>query len=245
VSSIASVGDFVGDDPREQVVISAAPVASRVASELRRQLAEGQRTPGSRLSEPAITEQLGVSRNTLREAFVELAAERLVQKIPNRGMFVASPSIEDVRDCYSARRIIEVGAIRRGGSPERISYISAAVERGQTAAKDGHLAGLALANQDFHRGIVAMAQSRRLNSLMEQLLAEMRLFLYKESVDVDFYSRYLEHNARISRRLDAGDVDEAASLLMEYLDTSERHLVDIHLREAETGNCSTGSQASG
>ena len=66
-------------------------VADRVAAELRLQLAEGLLLPGARLTESTISEELGVSRNTVREAFAELAAERLVIRQPNRGVFAAEP----------------------------------------------------------------------------------------------------------------------------------------------------------
>ena len=114
--------------------VAVPSVADRVAAELRHQLAEGLLPPGTRLTELTIAEDLGVSRNTVREAFAELAAERLVVRHPNRGVFVASLAAGDIHDVYTVRRAIEVSAIRGGGSPERVAAVRAAVEEGKAAA---------------------------------------------------------------------------------------------------------------
>src|SRR6478752_8847828 len=88
--------------------VAVPSVAERVADELRLQLAEGALLPGARLTESSIAEDLGVSRNTVREAFAELAAERLVVRHPNRGVFVARLEAGDIHDVYTVRRAIEV-----------------------------------------------------------------------------------------------------------------------------------------
>src|SRR5213595_430513 len=98
-------------DAAARLRVAVPEVASRVAAELRRQLIAGRWAPGVRLSEPTIAEDLGVSRNTLREAFAELAAERLVVRLPNRGVFVAAPGAEDLRDFYAVRRVLEMSAV--------------------------------------------------------------------------------------------------------------------------------------
>ena len=85
-----------------------------VASVLRTKIAEGQLRPGTKLSEQALAQALGVSRNTLREAFTVLGNELIITRIPNRGVFVASPGVDDVREIYAVRRMIEPAALHWG-----------------------------------------------------------------------------------------------------------------------------------
>ena len=203
-------------------------VADRVADELRLQLAEGILLPGTRLTESTIAEDLGVSRNTVREAFAELASERLVVRHPNRGVFVASLEPGDIHDVYTVRRTIEVSAIRGGGSPEAVAAVRAAVEEGKLAAAANDDEGLGTANQHFHGAIVALAGSRRLNTIMSQVLAEMRLFFHKATLDAHFYSGYLKDNEEICAALEAGELDRAAELLLAYLDRSEEKQTEVH-----------------
>ena len=203
-------------------------VADRVADELRLQLAEGVLLPGTRLTESTIAEDLGVSRNTVREAFAELASERLVVRHPNRGVFVASLEAGDIHDVYTVRRVIEVSAIRGGGSAEAVAAVRAAVEEGKIAAAANDDEGLGTANQHFHKAIVALAGSRRLNTIMSQVLAEMRLFFHKATMDAHFYSGYLKDNEEICVALEAGKLDRAAELLLAYLDRSEEKQAEVH-----------------
>jgi DNA-binding GntR family transcriptional regulator len=203
-------------------------VADRVAAELRLQLAEGMLLPGARLTESTIAEELGVSRNTVREAFAELAAERLVIRHPNRGVFVASLGPGDIHDVYTVRRAIEASAIRGGGSPERVAAVRAAVEEGKAAAAVDDDEALGNANQHFHGAIVALAGSRRMNTIMSQVLAEMRLFFHKATVEADFYRGYLADNEEICAALEAGELDRAGGLLLDYLDRSEAKQTAVH-----------------
>ncbi|MCA4133186.1 GntR family transcriptional regulator [Arthrobacter sp. M4] len=208
--------------------VAVPSVASRVAAELRYQLAEGTLLPGEKLTEATIAEELGVSRNTVREAFAELASERLVVRHPNRGVFIASLGAGDIHDVYTVRRAIEVSSIRNGGSPERIAAVRAAVEEGRKAAEAGDNEGLGSANQHFHRAIVGLAESHRLDMIMAQVLAEMRLFFHKATVDAKFYSGWLEENDRICTALEAGRTEEAGELLLAYLNASEEKQRSVH-----------------
>lgn len=203
-------------------------VAGRVAAELRRQLAEGVLLPGARLTESTVSEDLGVSRNTVREAFAELAAERLVVRQPNRGVFVASLGPGDIHDVYTVRRFVEVSAIRGGGSPERVAAVRAAIEEGRSAAAADDEEALGSANQHFHKAIVALAGSSRLNTIMAQVLAEMRLFFHKATVDAHFYRSYLDDNEEICGALEDGDLDRAGELLLAYLNRSEEKQSVVH-----------------
>ncbi|MET3812506.1 GntR family transcriptional regulator [Arthrobacter sp. UYEF3] len=208
--------------------IAVPSVADRVAAELRLQLADGELLPGTRLTESTIAEDLGVSRNTVREAFAELAAERLVVRHPNRGVFVASLGPGDIHDVYTVRRAIEVAALRGGGSPERVAAVRAAVEEGKAAAAADDEEALGTANQHFHRAIVALAGSPRLDTIMSQVLAEMRLFFHRATVDAHFYRSYLAGNEHICTALEAGEPDRAAELMLAYLDRSEQKQSAIH-----------------
>ena len=210
-------------DARVRVV--QVPTAARVADALREQVSEGHFRPGSRMPEEAIGHALGVSRNTVREAFVELTGERLLVREPNRGVFVAVPDAVAVRDIYSARRILEVGAVRTGGSSAVIAEARRAVDEGVVARANGDGAAVGSANQHFHRALVALAGSTRLNRLMNQMLAEMRLVFHAVNLFQDFYQAYLDDNNAMCGLLEAGDFDAAADALERYLRRSEAEVL--------------------
>ena len=75
---------------------------------------------------------------------------------------------------------------------------------------------------------MALADSRRLDTIMSQVLAEMRLFFHKATVDAHFYRGYLDDNEEICKALEAGELDRAGELLLAYLDRSEEKQSAVH-----------------
>lgn len=202
-----------------------------IASVLRSRIAGGQLTPGSKLSEQALSESLGVSRNTLRQAFATLEGESIVRRIPNRGVFVASPGVEEVREIYRVRRTIEPAAVLWGTpSAEELDAMEAIVKRAQEARDAGAVSAMADANQAFHEAVVGLTGSTTLRELMDRVLAEMRLVFHSMASAPDFHTHYVHRNAQLVRRLRAGENEKAAAELLEYLDAAEAELLG-HLED--------------
>ncbi|MGX1748971.1 GntR family transcriptional regulator [Glutamicibacter protophormiae] len=207
-----------------------------VASVLRTRIAEGRLRPGSKLSEQALAQALGVSRNTLREAFTVLGNELILTRIPNRGVFVASPGMDDVREIYAVRRMIEPAALQWG--PElNVPGLERIVKRARAALASGKIEAMADANQRFHEEVVRASSSAQLQELMTRVLAQMRLVFHAMSDAPDFHSHYVELNASLVDLLRAGERDQAAQALRGYLDTAETELL-AHLKDrmAADGN---------
>ncbi|MDN6131299.1 MAG: GntR family transcriptional regulator, partial [Corynebacterium casei] len=82
-------------------------LSQSVASAIRDAISAGEFQPGQQLSEVKAAERFKCSRNTLREAFTELTSERLVERIPNRGVFIATPDTDYVKALYLSRLALE------------------------------------------------------------------------------------------------------------------------------------------
>jgi GntR family transcriptional regulator, carbon starvation induced regulator len=80
---------------------------------LRAAIIDGEYAPGAPLRHSELTDAFGVSLIPIREAMRRLEVERLVESIPNKGSRVAPISLEDVRDVYATRVMLEVEALRR------------------------------------------------------------------------------------------------------------------------------------
>ena len=68
--------------------------------------------PGTKLSEAALCEAFSVGRMRIRQSLLLLASREVVELLPNRGAFVASPSAEQARDVFEARLMIEPNVAR-------------------------------------------------------------------------------------------------------------------------------------
>ncbi|WP_406264520.1 GntR family transcriptional regulator [Streptomyces sp. NBC_00191] len=214
---------LVGD----RALLGRSSTADRVADILRARIAEGYLPPGSKLSEDTIGNALGVSRNTLREAFRLLTHERLLVHELNRGVFVRILTVQDVTDIYRVRRLIECAAVRNlGAPPYDLTQAEAAVAEGEKAAEEGAWRELGTANIHFHHAVVALTHSKRLDELMRGVLAELRLVFHAMDNPRSFHEPYLGRNREILSALKAADRVRAELLLADYLDGAEKQLLE-------------------
>lgn len=204
-----------------------ASTAQKVADMLRERVLDGELAPGLRLSEEAIGGALGVSRNTLREAFRLLTRDRLLVHEHSRGVFVRRPSGDDVRDLYAARRVIECGSLRlwNNVTEAQREAVRAPVLKAVAKAEKNDWTKAGQANIQFHRGIVGLAGSTRLSDESDRLFAELMLAFRVAQEINDFYQTYVPWNRRIVELLNNGKVDEAVDQLLEYFDAAEEDLV--------------------
>ncbi|MEA3123201.1 MAG: hypothetical protein QOD67_220, partial [Caballeronia sp.] len=91
----------------------AAATAESIAANIRDAILEHRLAPGAKLTEAQLCEVFDVKRGTVRLALAQLGAERLVDLEPNRGAFVASPSVQEVHEVFEMRRIIEMAVVER------------------------------------------------------------------------------------------------------------------------------------
>ncbi|MER7000057.1 GntR family transcriptional regulator [Streptomyces sp. NPDC000410] len=221
----------------DRLLLSRTSTAERVADILRTRIAEGFFPPGARLSEDAIGKALGVSRNTLREAFRLLTHERLLVHQLNRGVFVRVLAVEDVEDIYRTRRLVECAVVRGLGKPPfALDDLIDAVKDGERYAREGDWKGVSTANIHFHRELVALAHSVRTDELMRGVLAELRLAFHVVGDPRALHEPYLVRNREILEVLRAGERDRAERLLADYLDDSRARLVQVYAELVADGD---------
>lgn len=233
--------DWVEGLRADRAALGRASTAGRIADLLRSRITEGLLAPGTRLSEEDIAAALGVSRNTLREAFRLLTHERLLVHEFNRGVFVRRLAVEDVHDLYRLRRILECGAIRyaargRAGGTDRsdprieeaVAAVQRAVDEGEVAAREERWSDVGTANMHFHQALARLSDSPRVDEAMRHVLAELRLVFHVMAAPRTFHEPYLQDNRRILELLLAGDLDAAERALADYLDTAEAQLTEAY-----------------
>jgi DNA-binding GntR family transcriptional regulator len=111
-----------------------------------------------------------------------------------------------------------------------VARVRAAVDEGRAAARMANWDGVASANQHFHRALVAMGGSPRLDQQMKLLLAEMRLVFHRMSEVREFHEPYLDRNDAICDLLEAGDRAAAAEEVRRYLSDAESQILDAYAR---------------
>ncbi|CAM5477752.1 GntR family transcriptional regulator [Streptomyces fumanus] len=215
----------------DRALLGRTSTAERVSDILRSRISEGFFPPGTRLSEDSIGGALGVSRNTLREAFRLLTHERLLVHELNRGVFVRVLTVDDVEDIYRTRTLVECAVVRGLGEPPyALDALAGSVEEGRRGAREGDWKRVGTANIHFHRELVALAGSERTDEVMRSVFAELRLAFHVVDDWRALHEPYLARNHEILQALRAGDRDGAERLLAVYLANSQERLVEVYRR---------------
>ncbi|MBC3179445.1 GntR family transcriptional regulator [Corynebacterium lujinxingii] len=202
-------------------------LAHNVSAEIRRAISRGEFAPGQKLNEVALAERFGVSRNTLREAFAMLTSEGLCERIPNRGVFLATPSAEFITDTFRARAAIEPAALLWGTDldVDRLEELNA---EGRVAIEEEDDDLFIAVNQAFHHVVLSSMGSKTLGDTMDQLDAFLRLAtLPILERDPSFNRRFIEVNERIVELLRNDDRQGASDFLQQQLLELSTEIIDM------------------
>ncbi|MDO5076421.1 GntR family transcriptional regulator [Corynebacterium sp.] len=186
----------------------------------------GELRAGEQLAEIGLSTQLGVSRNTLREAFRMLARDGLVEHIPHRGVFVSTVT-EEIHDVYEFRRFVELGALDHVHrdphvTMECLNAMERACDAAEAAAEANDWVNVGAANSEFHQAIVNLVGCQRLSDHSRVVLAHLRLLFLATSDWKAVHKPFIDMNRSILFALQRNDVEQARVLLADYLLRSER-----------------------
>ncbi|SAL56425.1 GntR family transcriptional regulator [Caballeronia telluris] len=202
--------------------------AESIAENIRAAILEHRLAPGAKLTEAQLCEVFEVKRGTVRQALVQLAGERLVDLEPNRGAFVASPTLQEVHEVFEMRRIIEMAVVERicsGHGTRRLKSISSTIGRERRAFESHDFTAWIRLSGEFHTELAALTGNTVLCECLSGLVARSTLIsaLY-ESLGKSSCS--FEDHEEILAALDAGDSAKATELMA-------RHLRDVELKMLE------------
>jgi DNA-binding GntR family transcriptional regulator len=182
-------------------------------------LLDGRFAGGTLLSENELAQRLGMSRTPVRQAFVHLEAEGLIELYPRRGGLVVPISPSEADDVLEARLLVEPHCARRAataGAPLAAELEQAIADQKAALAAGG--AGFVTADRRFHRAIVAAAGNplltRQYDSLRDR---HQRIAAATVASDPGRVERFIAEHSKIAVALRRGDADAAAELMAAHL----------------------------
>ncbi|WP_161988392.1 GntR family transcriptional regulator [Elioraea sp. Yellowstone] len=157
----------------------AASLRERALGIVRKRILDLHYPPGSLLSENQLAEELGISRTPVREALRELATSGLVRILPQRGVEVSEPSVQDIVEVYQLREQLEGFAARV--TAEHLTQADAQILTADHADALSHFAAGRLQEAyefsvRLHARIIALTRNSRLVKFMDQLADQVHRF---------------------------------------------------------------------
>jgi DNA-binding GntR family transcriptional regulator len=207
--------------------IERTSTAERLADRLRDLMVQGVLKPGSPLREQPMVDALGVSRNSIREAFRLLAREGLVTHEMHKGVVVKRLHAGDIRDIYRTRALLEPLAVAQPADPVVVAQLAVCVAEAERAHEAGDWETVGTCDLRFHRLIVSLLDAERISAAFEAVLVELRLAFAEVADPGAFYGPFVARNRRLLELLEAGDREACADELRSYLADAEERLLSV------------------
>lgn len=203
---------------------------AEVYADLRAWIIDGTLRPGEKLRDAELAEALGVSRMPVREAFLRLEDEGLVETSANRWTRVAHVDVGQAKRIYplviSLERLALSLAASRLGEAE-ISEMEEANAQLSRALEDGRAVDASEADGRFHAVIVGAADNPELASILDNLKAKLRRLEVAYFDGCMVADRSVVEHKKLLNALNSGDHGAAAEILEANWRGSLGRLVEV------------------
>jgi len=230
-SAVSAPAAVVATHKAASKVPSKADIHERIYTAI----VEHRLMPGTKLPEEHVAELFAVSRTQVRGVFQRLAVEQLVTLIPNRGAFVATPSVEEARDVLGVRRTLEPSMVERliariaaGKADGALAQLRDQVAREHAAHHSGDRRTAVRMSGEFHVLLAELSGSTILTRMMRELTPLTCLAILTFDTPLASACPNDEHN-RLLDAIEACDTSLATHLMREHLQHIENAMrLDRH-----------------
>ena len=199
---------------------------NHIVESLTRAIVEHRLHPGTKLAEQKLADHFGVSRTLVRQALFQLSQNRLIRLEPARGAFVAAPSVEEAKQVFAVRRMLEAEMTRafvQVVTPGKIKALREHVAQEKLAVSNQDVPGRTELLGDFHVRMAELMGNQVLAELLRELISRCALItLMYQSAHAAEHSN--EEHAEIVKALAAKDEALAVQLMNEHLMHVEENL---------------------
>ena len=205
-------------------------VRAIVARKLREAIMSGNLKPGQRLVERELCEMMGVSRPSIREALRLLEADGLVNTVPHRGPMVSTISLEEARQLYAARAVLEGFAGRecaRLHDPAVVRKIGEALGRLKIALAESDMIAVLEAKTDFYAALIGGCQNAFIERMLKPLHDRITLLRITSMSHPKRVNKSLREVTAIWRAIQSGDEDLAERCCVDHIKAAAVAALDM------------------
>jgi DNA-binding GntR family transcriptional regulator len=205
-------------------------VRAIVARKLREAIMSGNLKPGQRLVERELCEMMGVSRPSIREALRLLEADGLVNTVPHRGPMVSTISLEEARQLYAARAVLEGFAGRecaRLHDPAVVRKIGEALGRLKIALAESDMIAVLEAKTDFYAALIGGCRNAFIERMLKPLHDRITLLRITSMSHPKRVNKSLREVTAIWRAIQSGDEDLAERCCVDHIKAAAVAALDM------------------
>lgn len=199
-----------------------------IAQDIATAIVEKRLPPGTWLREEALGRVYSVSRTKIRAALLMLSKDKLIEMIPDKGAFVCQPTVQEAREVFAVRRILESEVVRlfiANARPRDYQVLEQHIRFERTALRQTTTTGTVREKVlgDFHVALAEATGNKTLAELVRELVARSSLIamLYQSSHNAACSS---QQHAKFLEAAISGDTDHAVRLMIEHLNEVEAGL---------------------
>ncbi len=204
----------------------AAGVTDDIVDAITSAIVERRLMPGTKLVEQQIADIFEVSRTVVRQALNQLSRDRLVTLEPARGAFVSTPSIDEARQVFQVRRLMEAGMVRQLAAQitdRQVEQLRVHLRDERQAVMRSDVSGRTRLLADFHVVLARLLGNEVLAELIADLLSRSQLIalMYQSSHSAEHSQ---DEHVDIVEALARRDGRAAARLMEQHIEAVERNL---------------------
>ena len=199
---------------------SAAPNEDEVLRRIEQAVLDHRLPPGTKLKEVQLANLFGVKRGLIRKVLTRLAHSKLVQQTPNRGATVAQPSVQEGRDLFATRRVLESAILESliaRVDDGMIARLKKKLEQEQKAYQRGDSERALKLSVDFHRELAAMAGNVVLEEYLNDIIRRTPLVILTHLGDDEQNRCRNQEHAAIVDAIARRDVRRARKVMNQHL----------------------------
>jgi DNA-binding GntR family transcriptional regulator len=198
----------------------------RIAESITAAIVERRLMPGTKLAEQKIADIFKVSRTIVRQALHQLSRDKLVTLTQARGARVAQPSVEEARQVFEVRQMLEAAMIKRAAaelSETQIVQLRQHLRDEEAAVQRTDVPGRTQLLADFHVVLARMLGNEALADILRELVSRSSLIalMYQSAHSAEH--SFAEHVAIVDA-IEARDARAAVKLMQSHLQNVERNL---------------------
>lgn len=189
------------------------------ADRLRRMIITGELKFGTKIAENDFADLFGLSKTPIRESFLLLKKEGLVEIRPRKGTFVFAPSAEDIQHVMDVRRILEPGALRLAveRNPARLlKDLAVNLEQSESVVMKADTPAYLKLDRQFHALFFQHAENPHLSVFSDAISAIMQAIRYRIAFGKGFMARSIRTHKAIFSFLQANQLDAACQRLGQH-----------------------------